>query len=235
MHKSQMSETRPGWSDIAHADAANSAAAETAAFLMSLRAKGIRDTSVLRVMEGVPRSLFAPARCADLARADVSLPLACGQTMLAPTVVATLLAALVCKPGQRVLEIGTGSGYVTALLSRLVGEVVSLERYRGLAVAASERLGAMGVDNVTVMQRDGLALARELGGFDRILLTGSVTALPEGLFSALQPAGILVAVVPIDGLPRLVVVQRTQTGAFQETLGAVLRLPPLVSGLGGVL
>lgn len=230
-----MTEAGQGWSDIANTDAVQSAAAETAAFLMGLRAKGIRDTSVLRVMENVPRALFAPARCADLARADVSLPLACGQTMLSPTMVATLLAALVCKPGQRVLEIGTGSGYITALLSRLVGEVVSVERYRGLVVAAAERLGALGAENVTVMHRDGLALTREFGGFDRILLTGSVTALPEGLFSALQPAGILVAVVPIDGLPRLVSVQRTQTGAFQETCGGVLRLPPLAAGLGGVL
>jgi protein-L-isoaspartate(D-aspartate) O-methyltransferase len=230
-----MPEHQQNWADIAGTDAASIAGAETAVFLMSLRAKGIRDTALLRVMEGVPRSLFAPARCADLARADVSLPLACGQTMLAPSVVATLLAALACKPGQRVLEIGTGSGYITALLAQLAAEVVSVERYRGLAVAAAERLGALGATNVTVIHRDGLALSRELGGFDRILLTGSVTALPEGLFSALQPAGVLVAVVPVNGLPRVVVVSRTQTGAFQETHGAVMRLPPLAPGIGGVL
>jgi protein-L-isoaspartate(D-aspartate) O-methyltransferase len=214
-----MPEHQQNWADIAGTDAASIAGAETAAFLMSLRAKGIRDTALLRVMEGVPRSLFAPARCADLA----------------PSVVATLLAALACKPGQRVLEIGTGSGYITALLAQLAAEVVSVERYRGLAVAAAERLGALGATNVTVIHRDGLALSRELGGFDRILLTGSVTALPEGLFSALQPAGVLVAVVPVNGLPRVVVVSRTQTGAFQETHGAVMRLPPLAPGIGGVL
>lgn len=223
------------WAALAQEVEAGSAAAETAAFLMDLRARGVRDLAVLRAMEGVPRTLFAPARCADLARADVSLPIPCGQTMLAPSHVALLLAALAPKPGQRVLEIGTGSGYVTALLARLAGEVVSLERYRGLAIAAAERLGALALTHVAVMHRDGLADLADLGAFDRILLTGSVASLPPGLLTALGPEGILVAAVRMEEGGCLVSVRRSETGAFQETRGAALRLPPLAEGLGGVL
>lgn len=210
-------------------------AAQTLAFLLALRARGISDTAVLRAMENVPRALFAPARCADLAGADVSLPLACGQTMLAPGTVATLLASLRMEAGQRVLEVGTGSGYVTALLARIAGEVVSVERYRSLAIAAAERLASIGEERARVAQRDGLALTREFGSFERIVLTGSVSMLPESLLSLVAPGGRLVAAVTLEGAPRLVAVTRTETGAFREELGDMLRLPPLVPGLGNAL
>lgn len=210
-------------------------AARTLAFLLSLRARGISDTAVLRAMENVPRALFAPARCADLAGADVSLPLACGQTMLAPGTVAALLAASRLESGQRVLEVGTGSGYVTALLARIAGEVVSVERYRSLAIAAAERLAAIGEDRAMVAQRDGLVLTREFGMFDRIVLTGSVQTLPENLLSLVNPGGRLVAAVVLEDMPRLVAVTRTETGGFREEIGAPYRLPPLVPGLGNAL
>ena len=92
---------------------------EAAAFVLALRARNIRDTAVLGAMERIPRELFAPRRFADLSRSDVALPLPCGQTMTAPWTVATMLVALAARRGQRVLEIGTGSGYATALLARL--------------------------------------------------------------------------------------------------------------------
>src|SRR5688500_18776411 len=123
---------------------------EAAAFVLALRARNIRDTAVLRAMERLPRELFAPRRFADLSRRDLALPLPCGQTMTAPATVATMLAALEARPGQRVLEIGTGSGYVTALLAQLGCRVHTFERYATLAESAVERLGVAGVaDAVT--------------------------------------------------------------------------------------
>src|SRR5689334_1866757 len=117
------------------------------AFLMALRSKGLRDTRVLSAFETVPRSRFVPQRFVDLALTDVSLPLACGQTTLAPSLMAEMITALEVKAEHRVLEIGAGSGYGTAILARLAGEVVSLERYRSLAIEADVRLRALGVIN----------------------------------------------------------------------------------------
>src|SRR3954471_12023538 len=108
-------------------------AVEAASFVMTLRARGVRDTAVLGAMERVRRELFAPRRFSDLARTDVSLPLPYGQTMTAPSTVATMLIALNLQAGHRVLEIGTGSGYVTALLARIGGRLTSIERYGALA------------------------------------------------------------------------------------------------------
>ena len=133
----------------------------TVAFLLSLRARGVRDLALLRAMERVPRDRFAPARFADLARQDVSVPLPCGQTMTAPYTVASLLVALDMQPGARVLEVGTGSGYVSTLLAAMGGEVVSLERYRSLALAAHERVSGSGFGQAVLAQRDRADLAGE--------------------------------------------------------------------------
>src|SRR5215217_5580842 len=120
-------------------------AVEAAAFVMALRARGIRDTGVLGAMERVPRELFAPRRFADLSRTDVSLPLPCGQTMTAPGTVAAMLVALEAKRGQRVLEVGTGTGYVTALLAKLGCRVHTIERFATLAESAAARFAIAGV------------------------------------------------------------------------------------------
>src|SRR4051795_12809209 len=112
-----------------HAPAAETQAVETAAFVLALRARGVRNTAVLGAMERARRELFAPRRFADLARTDVALPLPCGQTMTAPSVVAAMLVALGAESGGRALEIGTGSGWVTAALVKLGCRVHTVERY----------------------------------------------------------------------------------------------------------
>ncbi|WP_336488953.1 protein-L-isoaspartate O-methyltransferase family protein [Methylobacterium nigriterrae] len=199
-------------------------AVENAAFVLALRARGVRDTGILRAMERVPRERFAPAAHRDLARRDLALPLPCGATMTAPSGVAAMLTALRVAPGLRILEVGTGSGYVTALLSELGGAVTSLERYATLAEAARDRLpeGA-----ARVIQGDGLDGPLE-GSFDRILVNGAVPALPPHWLDALAPGGRLVTVLAGDG--RLVAVARGE-GGVAETPGPPLRLAPLLPGL----
>jgi len=108
-----------------------------AAFVMSLRSRGVRDLAVLGAMERVPRDFFAPRRFTDLARADIALPLDYGQTMTAPSVVAAMLVALDLRAGDEVLEIGTGSGYVSGLLAQLGARVRTVERYAPLAESAA--------------------------------------------------------------------------------------------------
>jgi protein-L-isoaspartate(D-aspartate) O-methyltransferase len=209
---------------------------EAAAFIMSLRARGIRGTAVLGAMERVPRDLFAPRRFADLSRTDVSLPLPCGQTMTAPGTVAAMLVALEAHEGQRVLEIGTGSGYVTALIAKLGCRVRTIERYATLAAGTAGRFGIAGVaDAITLTVGDGLAPDLPESGFDRILLNGAIAAVPPGLTSLLGPAGRLVGALTFDGSPRLVRIERQPDGTLQQDMGASLRLSPLVAGAAAAL
>ena len=121
-----------------------------------LRRRGITDKAVLRAMDEVPREHFVEARFADTAYADHAMPIACGQTISQPYVVAYMTEQLEARPKHRVLEVGTGSGYQAAVLSRLAREVVSLERYRTLADTARARLKTLGYNNVEVLLGDGL-------------------------------------------------------------------------------
>lgn len=217
-----------------------SGAEETVAFLLSLRAKGIRDITLLRAMEMVPRDLFAPRRFSDLARADVSLPLPCGQTMTAPGTIAIMLLSLGVERRHRVLEVGTGSGYVAAVLGHLGQSVVSVERFRTLALAATERIGALDLDNVGIMAADGLAIGRgahaDLGPFDRILLNGALAEPPPAaLTETLAPGGRLVGARLVEGQLQLMRITRDADGTFTENLGSAIRLPPLVPGVAKAL
>ena len=206
-------------------------AVEAAAFVLALRARGIRDTAVLGAMERVPRELFAPTRFADLSRSDVSLPLPCGQTMTTPGVIAPMLVALGAGPGERVYEVGTGSGYVTALLARLACRITSVERYATLAESAAARLRLAGLSEpVTLAVGDGLAPPPQPGCFERILLNGAVAALPEAVTSLLAPGGRLVGALAGEGGPRLVVLQRREDGALSQELGPALRIGALAAG-----
>ncbi len=217
------------------ADAPLQEGEKTLAFLLALRAQGVSDLTVLRAMERVPRPDFAPARYSDLARTNVSIPLPCGQTMTPPSIVATFLGALQVEPGCRVLEVGTGSGYVSALLLELGAQVVSLERYQTLAIAAHERLATMGLRGIDLQHSDGLNPTRLLGRFDRILLNGTVDQLSDALLNRLAPGGRLVAIAKVEGVARLVTVERDRDGQVGRRLGAPVRLPPLVPGLAETL
>jgi len=205
-----------------------------ASFILSLRAKGIRDTALLRAMELVPREVFAPRRFTDLARTDVALPLPCGQTMTGPATVAAMLLALGVQPGQRILEVGTGSGYVTALLARLGAEVTSVERFNTLAESAAQHLKIVEAGKVRLEVGDGLA-ARARDRFDRILLNGAQPDIPETLMSLLEPGSRLVGAITLEGVPRLVRIERNADGDLERSVGAPLRISPLVSGVAATL
>ena len=206
-------------------------AAGNAAFVMALRGRGLRDTAVLRAMEQVPRDAFAPPEHRTHARRDIALPLPCGASMTAPSTVALMLGLLRVSPGQRILEIGTGSGYVTALLARLgAGAVLSLERYGTLAADAAARLADL--SEVHVVQADGLAPELPDGGFDRILVQGGVDAIPPHWRAALEPGGRLVTGLSGDGICRVAILA---TPEAEPEPGALVRLPALMPGLARVL
>jgi protein-L-isoaspartate(D-aspartate) O-methyltransferase len=207
------------------------AAAGNAAFVMALRGRGLRDTAVLRAMEQVSRDAFAPAEYRDHARRDIALPLPCGAAMTAPSTVAVMLALLRVEPGQRVLEIGTGSGYVTALLAQLgAGAVLSLERYATLAEDAVRRLADL--SEVRVVQADGLAPELPDGGFDRILVHGSIDAIPPHWRAALEPGGRLVTGLACTDGCRIAVLAKPEA---EPDPGLAARLAALVPGLARAL
>jgi protein-L-isoaspartate(D-aspartate) O-methyltransferase len=214
---------------------ADEEAVEAASFVLSLRARGIRDTAILRAMELVPRDVFAPRRFTDLARTDVALPLPCGQTMTAPGTVAAMLVALGAGKGQRVLEIGTGSGYITALLAQLGADVLSIERFSTLVESAKQHLKLVNMGGRARIEiGDGLA-QRPRERFDRILLNGALVSVPAALTGLLGPGGRLVGALAVDRVPRLVRIDRGQDGELSEQIGGVLRIAPLVPGIASTL
>jgi protein-L-isoaspartate(D-aspartate) O-methyltransferase len=214
------------------------AAVEKAAFVLTLRAKGVRDKAVLGAMERVRREIFAPRRFADLARSDVALPIPCGQTMTTPGVIAAMLAALEVTPGASVLEIGTGTGYVTALLLRMGARVHSVERYSTLAESAAARLGVAELtENVVLEVGDGLASVSGEGRFARILVNGASRALPPSLTSRLAAGGRLVGALTVPGepVPRLFTLDRGEDGQLVDTMGPPVRISPLARGRAAAL
>ena len=197
-------------------------------FQLTLRRRGISDQAVLRTMEEVPREAFVEEADREDAYRDSALGIACGQTISQPFVVAYMTEQLKLTKNHRVLEIGTGSGYQAAVLSRLAGHVVSIERFRTLADSARQRLQALGYHNVEVMLGDGFAVPEQLGQFHRIIVTAAMTKLPDELVQRLEPGGILIAPVgPHHGVQTLVRVVRTETGFDRKELVDVRFVPAL--------
>jgi protein-L-isoaspartate(D-aspartate) O-methyltransferase len=199
-------------------------------FLLNLRRRGIADAGVLRALDEVPREHFVQSRHAEAAYADQALPIACGQTISQPYVVAYMTEQLAVGPEHRVLEIGTGSGYQAAVLSRLAREVITVERYRTLADAARERLQGLGYQNVEVMMGDGLKGAPERAPFDRIIVTAAAESIPDALMEQLAEGGVMVLPLgPHDGTQRLTKLTKIANGQEREDLLGV-RFVPLLAG-----
>jgi protein-L-isoaspartate(D-aspartate) O-methyltransferase len=206
----------------------NQPAPEKMMFQLTLRRRGISDQTILRTMEEVPRDLFVEASDRDAAYRDSALPIACGQTISQPFVVAYMTEQLQLQKSHRVLEIGTGSGYQAAVLSRLTREVLTVERYRKLADAARARLEKLHYHNVEVMLGDGLNLPSNIGPFDRIIVTAAVEQIPENLIERLEVGGILIAPVgPHQGVQTLTRLSRTAAGIERRELVEVRFVPAL--------
>ncbi|WP_040308095.1 protein-L-isoaspartate(D-aspartate) O-methyltransferase [Afipia felis] len=200
-------------------------------FQLTLRRRGISDQAILRALEDVPRDLFVDPRDREFAYADTALGIACGQTISQPYVVAYMTEQLRTHPRHRVLEIGTGSGYQAAVLSRLCRIVVTVERYRTLVDTARRRFSSLGYNNIEVVFGDGYDVAQTLGMFDRIIVTAAMEEIPESLMELLEPGGILIAPVgPQGGAQQLVRLRKTEEGIARDELIPV-RFVPALKGL----
>jgi protein-L-isoaspartate(D-aspartate) O-methyltransferase len=199
-------------------------------FLLSMRQRGIMDAAVLGALDQVPREHFIEGSMVPRAYADQALPIDCGQTISQPYVVAYMTEQLDLKPHHRVLEVGTGSGYQAAVLSRLAREVVSVERYRTLAEQARGRLKRLGYDNVEVIVGDGLAGVPQRAPYDRIIVTAAAELVPAPLVEELAPGGVMVLPVgPHSATQRLVKITKSEQGLKREDLIGV-RFVPLLPG-----
>ena len=197
-------------------------------FQLNLRRRGISDQGVLRAMEEIPRELFVEAADRDDAYRDSALGIVCGQTISQPFVVAYMTEQLQLQKDHRVLEIGTGSGYQSAILSRLGGQVLTVERYRTLADRARGRLAELGCDNVEVVLGDGFAVPADAGDFDRILVTAAMEQVPEALTQRLEPGGVLIAPIGLQQATQtLIRMVRTDSGFERRELVEVRFVPAL--------
>jgi protein-L-isoaspartate(D-aspartate) O-methyltransferase len=205
------------------------------ALLMALRGQGITDQRVLEAIEKTPRDVFVDQPFESSAWENTALPIACGQTISQPFIVAYCAQALDLQPRHRVLEIGTGSGYQAAVLARLCGWLYTVERHRPLLQTATERFKRLKLHNVVIRHTDGMKGWPEQAPFDRIVMSAAPDEVPEGLIQQLKPGGILVGpVASPDPSERfcqyLVKIMRTEQGSVHERLLPVTFVP-MVPGL----
>ncbi|WP_062202854.1 protein-L-isoaspartate(D-aspartate) O-methyltransferase [Aureimonas sp. AU12] len=205
-----------------------------ASFLMTLRSDEGVAGRVMAAVEAVPRRLFVPADMAD-PFADKASPIECGQTMPSARTAVRLVAAMKIQAENRVLEIGTGSGYVTALLAKLGLQVTTIDRYRTLLTKATERLKACGLHNVTYVQDDGRKGYPDLAPFDRIVVHGSFETLPKAFVDQMASQGILVVALGAPGERQRVVRHQKLGSRFEEEALFSVRLQPLEAGLATFL
>ncbi len=194
-----------------------------------IEARGVNNPEVLEVMRAVPRELFVPESVRSQAYEDYPLPIGFGQTISQPFIVGLMTELLDPKKNHRVLEIGTGSGYQAAILSRLVREVYSIEIVPELARSAAETLSTLGFRNVTVREGDGYRGWPEKAPFDRIILTAAPPEIPHVLLDELKPAGVLVAPVGV-GVQSLVVVQKSADGKTTTRSVLPVMFVPMTKG-----
>ena len=201
-------------------------------FLFNLRSQGMTDTRVLNAMEKVDRGQYIRGTFSDRAYEDTPLPIACGQTISQPSIVALMTAALDVQPRDKVLEIGTGSGYQAAILSHLARRVYTVDRHRKLVRAARAIFEAENIANITAFTADGSWGLEQLAPFDRIILTAASEDPPSPLLAQLRIGGIMVLPVgQSDTVQTLVKVLKTEIGFDYNELRPV-RFVPLLEGLG---
>lgn len=201
-------------------------------FLFALRSRGVTDSRVLDAMERVDRGIFIRGTFAGRAYEDMPLPIACGQTISQPSVVGLMTQALKLTGREKVLEVGTGSGYQAAILSHLGRRVYTVDRHKRLVTEARDLFRDMDLTNVTTITADGSFGLPDQAPFDRIIVTAAAEDPPGPLMAQLKVGGIMV--VPVgqsDSVQHLIRVTRTEVGYDYDELLPV-RFVPLVEGLG---
>ena len=207
------------------------AAADLPRLMKALRDQGITDLQVLAAIEKTPRDLFTPDLFKERSWEDSALPIACGQTISQPYIVGLMTQALTLEPRSRVLEIGTGSGYQTAVLSRVSRLVYTVERYRTLMKEAEGRFQTLGLTNVITKFGDGWEGWPEQAPFDRIMVTAAAQEEPKTLLAQLKPNGVLVAPVgkgPVQSLRRYA---GDGQGGFKVEVLCEVRFVPILDGV----
>jgi protein-L-isoaspartate(D-aspartate) O-methyltransferase len=200
-------------------------------FVYALRSRGVTNAAVLKAMERIDRGAFVKGVFSERAYEDMPLPIACGQTISQPSVVALMTEALDVNPRDKVLEVGTGSGYQAAILSLLARRVYTLERHRRLVTEARAAFDRLGLVNITAITGDGSFGLPEQAPFDRIIVTAAAEDPPGTLMAQLRVGGIMV--VPVgqsDHVQTLVKVRRLEKGFDYEELRPV-RFVPLIEGI----
>ena len=201
-------------------------------FLFAIRSRGVTDKRVLTAMENVDRGLFVKGIFSDRAYEDMPLPIECGQTISQPSVVGIMTQALNVTPRDTVLEVGTGSGYQTVILSQLARRVYTVERYKRLVMSSKLVFEHLKTTNIISLYADGSHGLPDQAPFDKIILTAAAEDPPGPLLAQLKIGGIMVLPVgQSDAVQNLIKVTRSQTGFDYEDIRDV-RFVPLVEGLG---
>ncbi len=201
-------------------------------FLFALRSNGVTEASVLSAMEKIDRGLFVRGLFADRAYEDVPLPIECGQTISQPSVVGIMTQALRISPRNKILEVGTGSGYQASILGLLARRVYTVERHRKLVQEAKLLIESLDSANITCILSDGSYGLPDQAPFDRILVTAAAEDPPSPLMAQLKVGGIMVLPVgQSDTVQNLIRVTRTENGYEYDDIREV-RFVPLVEGLG---
>jgi protein-L-isoaspartate(D-aspartate) O-methyltransferase len=206
-----------------------------ASFLLRMRSLGINDRPLFAAVEATPRRNFIPAQWQGAAWSEGMIPIECGETLEGIDMQARVIAALDLAEGQRVLEIGTGSGYTAALLARLAGRVLSIERFRTLAQLATQRLESLSISNVLVRHGDGSKGMPADGPFDRIIVWAAFDSHPRPFVEMLSSGGVMVAPIgPAEGIQAMTRLSKVGSRFEREDIAGI-RLQPLAAGMAEAL
>ncbi|RDJ13435.1 protein-L-isoaspartate(D-aspartate) O-methyltransferase [Rhizobium grahamii] len=197
-----------------------------AALVLRLRAEGVSDLDLLTAVEQTPRSLFVPPQFAEQAYSSRTIPIECGSFIEGVDFAVRVLHHLKIKPGQRVLEVGTGSGFMSAVMARMAERVLTIDRYKTLTTNAQRRLDSLGLRNVIIRQADGSAGLQGEGTFDRILVTAAFSSMPRFYTDQLVSGGSMIAPLMIsENECRLVRLTKTGSRFEREELFDTPYLP----------
>ncbi|MBZ9721520.1 protein-L-isoaspartate(D-aspartate) O-methyltransferase [Mesorhizobium sp. AD1-1] len=206
-----------------------------AAFLLRLRGRGTVPKALIAAFEAMPRRGFLAAQFHQIAWSDRMLPIECGEAIEGADMQAAVIAALTIEQGNRVLEIGTGSGYTSAVMSRLAARVITTDRYKTLAEQARQRFEALGIGNVIVRHADGSGGLPNEGPFDRIVAWAAFDSLPRFLLDQLSSGGIVIAPIgPEEGEQVLAKLTKVGSRFEREDIGLV-RLQPILRGVAAII